>query len=98
MVSLLNINPITRFANFFVSNSNELNKLPTYLKAGQDELSTIKSYAYGSLARCENGDIYILSGNNEWILYNVSSSGGGGGGASLNVGEIANADIMSLFS
>lgn len=97
MVSLLSINPITKFAIFFVSSNNELDKLPTSLKCGKDNLSTIKSCSFGSLARCENGDFYILSGDDEWIVYNVSSSGGTGG-TSVNIGEIPNSNIMSLFS
>lgn len=99
MVSLLDMNYNTRFALFFVSDQNELNKLPTHSKRGEDVLSTVYSCAYGSLAKCENGDTYILSGNDTWTIYKSSNNNSNTGGSTLidEVEPIPNSSIKSLF-
>lgn len=97
MISLLSMNYGTRFCKFYVDTKDELSKLPTHTRAGEDNLSSVYSCSYGSKAQCSNGKTYILTGNDEWVECSNSSSGSSGG-ATSNIESIDEEDIDNLFT
>ena len=99
MVGLIKMDYQTRFCRFSIDSSSDLSSLPTLESAGKEKLSTIKSCAQGSLAYATNGKTYILSGENEWVLYSGNSSGGSSGGniETEDIEPISKAYIESLF-
>lgn len=102
MVSLLSRDYGTQFCCFYVDTEEELEKLPTHSKCGEDGVSTIKSCAYGSKAICVNGKTYILTGENKWVVHKGSSGSSSGdipsGGENGNIGFITDDEINSLFN
>ena len=99
MVGLIDMNYQTRFCKFSIDLSSDLSNLPTMETAGKDKLSTIKSCAQGSRAYATNGKTYVLSGENEWVLYSGNSSGGSSGGTTEteDIEPISKSYIESLF-
>lgn len=80
-VSLINKNYSTNVCVFCYDTwSEDKDKLPTMSSAGKDLLSTIRSCAQGSIAKGTNGENYILTGNNTWILYSSATSSGSDSG------------------
>lgn len=95
MVSLLSINYSTRFCTFFCDTEEELIKLPTHERYGQDTLSSVSACAFGSIAKCGNGKTYVLNGEDKWTAYTGSSSGGSD--LEENIEPISEAEIENLF-
>lgn len=99
MVGLIDMNYQTRFCKFSIDSFSDLKLLPTRESSGKESLSTIKSCAQGSRAYATNGKTYVLSGNNEWVLYSGNSSGesSGTGTGNEDIEPISRADIEALF-
>ena len=88
-------NNTTRYCLFAVDSAEYLSMLPTTTKVGTDEMVKSTTCCAGSLARCLDGKLYTLNGNDQWVVY--SGSHGGGGGSDEDAEPIPDADIESLF-
>lgn len=64
--------------------SEDKDKLPTLNGKGKDLLSTVLSCAQGSIAKGTNGNNYILTGNNTWVLYSPTTAGGSSSGTATD--------------
>lgn len=95
MVGLINMNYQTRFCKFSIDSDSDLSSLPKLESPGKESLSTIKSCAHGSLVYATNGKTYVLSGENEWILYSGYSPGGNT--ETEDIEPISKSYIESLF-
>lgn len=99
MTSLISIDYKTRFCRFYIDSDDDIASLPTHSNAGKDNLSTVHSCAYGSIARCQSGKTYTLDGNDIWVVLAGSSNTSDSGSTSDNddIEEITHSEIDALF-
>lgn len=97
MVSLLAENLETHFCRFYADTEAELDLLPTHSHGGKGRLYSMTSCAFGSIAKCGNGKMYILSGDDTWTEDKRNTSGGGTTIIEENIEPIPDELIESLF-
>lgn len=88
MFTLVSVNYSTRHFVFYVDSEEDLDSLPTQTRSGKGTLQTVGSCAMGSIAKCANGNNYILNGEDEWVIYTPQ----------LKIPRITTEDIMLLFN
>lgn len=77
----LSRNFATRYCLFYIDSfDNDAKNLPTNAESGKEELSLSSPCSFGSIAKDANGQKYVLTGDNEWALFNSGSGSGGGSG------------------
>lgn len=96
MSAELSRNNDTRFALFYIDNVDEISKLPTSKTCGKEELIESTTVSAGSLARVQDGSLYILNGNDNWVRYNNNNSSGDGG-SSVELKPMSTESINALF-
>lgn len=75
----LSRNNATRYCLFYIdSYDSDGEKLPTSQESGKNELSSSSPCSYGSIAKDASGHVYILTGDDKWVLHNNSNSGSSG--------------------
>lgn len=88
-------NYTTRYCMFAIDSEDYIDMLPTTTKVGSGELKMSTTCCAGSLARCLDGKMYTLNGDDEWVKY--TSGSGGGGDEPEDVEPIPDSDIEALF-
>lgn len=69
MVNCIDYNQLLDVGTFYSDTISELSNLPTLLANGKAELSNMNAVECGSQCVCkEDGNVYFLSGNNEWVV------------------------------
>lgn len=85
----------TRYCLFAIDSEAYIDMLPTTAKVGTGELIWSTTCCAGSMARCLDGTMYMLSGEDVWTKY--TGSGGGGGSGDDDAEPIPFDEIESLF-
>lgn len=86
-VCLLSKNYSTNYCEFSYDNwENDGDMLPNLDSKGKGVLNTVGSCCQGSIAKGTDGTNHILTGNNQWILYNANLNAGSGSGGSSDSG------------
>ena len=78
----------TRYCSFYIDSDDEIEKLPTSKRGGKGELSQTSTCRASSVARDEEGNRYVLNGDDRWVRYTTSGAGGSGQGGDFDI-EIA---------